>query len=126
MLQRLTRLCISRRWTVIAIWAAVLVGGFAAAPVLFSNLSTEAGVVDDSESVRASERLWRHAPSGTAAYAVVDGLAVDDPNLRSAVTSAADRLAALPGVKSVVTPWSGQGAVGSADARGVATDGRAV
>jgi len=125
-LQRLTRLCISRRWTVIAIWAAVLVGGFAAAPVLFSNLSTEAGVVDDSESVRASERLWRHAPSGTAAYAVVDGLAVDDPNLRSAVTSAADRLAALPGVKSVVTPWSGQGAVGSADARGVATDGRAV
>lgn len=124
MLQRLTRLCVRRRWTVIAIWAAVLVGGFAAAPVLFSNLSSEAGVVEDSESARASERLWRLAPSGTTAYAVVDGLAADDPDLRSAVTSTADRLAALPGVDSVVTPWSGQG--GRADSRGVATDGRAV
>lgn len=126
MLQRLTRLCVRRRWTVIAIWAAVLVGGLAAAPVLFSNLSTEAGVVDDSESARAAERLWRLAPSGTTAYAVVDGLAVDDPNLRSVVTSIADRLAALPGVESVVSPWSGQAEGAPADSRGVATDGRAV
>jgi RND superfamily putative drug exporter len=126
MMQRLTRLCVRRRWTVIAIWATVLVGGFAAAPVLFSNLSTEAGVVDNSESARASERLWRVAPSGTMVYAVVDGLAASDPNLRSTVTSTADRLAALRGVESVVTPWTGQGDEALSDSRGVAADGRAI
>jgi putative drug exporter of the RND superfamily len=114
-----------RRW-VLALWLAVLVAGFAAAPTLFGRLTSEAGSIDNSESERAAQAVFTAAPHGESIFAVADGRAVTDPGLRASVDRVAARLAALPAVASVQTPWTGVVAGGAAHADGVARDGRAV
>jgi hypothetical protein len=46
-----------RRW-VLALWLAVLVAGFAAAPTLFGRLTSEAGSIDNTESERAARAVF--------------------------------------------------------------------
>lgn len=114
-----------RRW-MLALWVAVLVAGFAAAPTMFGRLTTEAGSIDNSESQRAAQAVWQAAPSGEVIFAVADGRAATDPGLRASVDEAAARLAALPGVAGVTTPWTGVAAGRAAHSQAVARDGRAV
>ncbi|MGY1770849.1 MMPL family transporter [Blastococcus sp. SYSU D00813] len=117
-LPRLAAWCARHRRLVLLLWAAVLVGGVLSAPALFGRLSGEVGDVDGSEASRASELLRAAAPSGDTIAAVLDGRPAGE--LRPEVDRLAAELTALPGVASVVTPWSG------GDAGLVATDGRAV
>ena len=83
------------RGLVLALWLAVLVGGFAAAPSLFGALSSDVGDIDDTEAARADQALWDAAPTGEEIYAVVDGLPATDAALRQEVDTAARRLAAI-------------------------------
>ncbi len=106
------------RRLVLALWAAVLVGGVLCAPALFGRLSGEVGSIDGSDSERAAELLRATAPSGDTIVGVLDGLPAED--LRPEVDRLAGELTALPGVAAVATPWSDGGA------GLVATDGRAV
>ena len=111
----------------LALWVVVLVAGFAAAPVLFGRLTSEAGSIDDSESrARRSRRCGSAAPTGEVIYAVADGRAATDPGCARASTASPARLAALPGVASVTTPWTGVAAGGHPTPEAVARDGRAV
>ena len=126
MIARLTDLTLRHRRWVLAMWVAVLVSGFAAAPTLFGRLSSEAGSIDNSESQRAAQAVWEAAPSGEVIFAVADGRAATNPELRASVDGVAERLAALPGVASVTTPWTGADPGGAANAQAVARDGRAV
>jgi RND superfamily putative drug exporter len=123
LLSRLATACYRHRWIVVAAWAVVLAGGFAAAPALFGRLTSEVGTVDGSESRRAAQALWRAQPSGEEIFAVVDGRDADDPALRASVERVAGEVGALPGVAAVATPWHGSAA---ADPRAVARDGRAI
>ena len=126
MIARLTDLSLRHRRWVLALWVAVLVAGFAAAPALFGRLTSEAGSIDNSESERAAQAVWQAAPTGEVIYAVADGRAASDPGLRSSVDGVAARLATMPGVDGVTTPWTGVAAGAQPNARGVARDGRAV
>ena len=71
-----------RRW-VLALWLAVLVAGFAAAPTLFGRLTSEAGSIDNTESERAARAVFTAAPHGESIFAVADGRAATDPGLRA-------------------------------------------
>ncbi|WP_409329582.1 MMPL family transporter [Trujillonella humicola] len=117
-LPRLAAWCARHRRLVLLLWAAVLVGGVLSAPALFGRLSGDVGHIDGSESARAGELLREAAPGGSTIAAVLDGRPAGE--LRPEVDRLATELAALPGVASVVTPWSG------GDAGLVATDGEAV
>ena len=124
MLLRIASFSHHHRGLVLALWLAVLVGGFAAAPSLFGALSSDVGDIDDTESARAEQALWDAAPTGEEIYAVVDGLPATDDALRHEVDTAARRLDAIPGIADVRTPWSGGGE--APDPAAVATDGHAV
>ena len=126
MIARLTDLSLRHRRWVLALWVVVLLVGFAAAPVLFGRLTSEAGSIDNSESERAAQAIWQAAPSGEVIYAVADGRAASDPGLRSSVDGVATRLDTMPGVEGVTTPWTDVAAGAQPNARGVARDGRAV
>jgi RND superfamily putative drug exporter len=117
-LPRLAAWSARNRRLVLALWAAVLVGGVLCAPALFERLDGDVGSIDGSESDRASELLRSAAPSGETIAAVLDGNSA--AALRPAVDRLTDELSALPGVASVASPWSG----GSESL--IATDGRAV
>ncbi len=117
-LPRIAAWCARRRRLVLALWAAVLVGGILSAPALFERLSDDTGSVDGSESSRASELLRTAAPSGDTIAAVLDGRPAEE--MRPEVDRLATELQALPGVASVATPWAG------GDESLVATDGEAV
>ncbi|WP_051683497.1 MMPL family transporter [Blastococcus sp. URHD0036] len=118
LLPRLAAWSATHRRVVLALWAAVLLGGVLCAPALFGRLDGDVGSIDGSESERASELLWAAAPSGDTIAAVLDGRPA--ASLRPVVDRLAGELSALPGVASVATPWSGGGE------QLVATDGQAV
>jgi RND superfamily putative drug exporter len=126
MLIRLAATCMRHRRAVIATWVLFLVVGFACAPALFGRLESEVGTVDGTESQRASELLWRAAPSGEEIYAIADDVDVSDPELRAAVDRVAHTVAALPGVENVRTPWSAVPAGAPPHTAAVADDGRAI
>src|SRR5262245_12417914 len=114
MLQRLGRASIRHPRRALAVWFLAVVGSVAAAPVLFSSLTTDMAEGGGSESARADDRmgeLFDQLPPGTVEpegevlLAVVDGLAVDDPATESAVTAATDAISDLAGVASVLDPY---------------------
>jgi RND superfamily putative drug exporter len=123
MLTRLAATCMRHRRLVIATWALFLVAGFACAPALFGRLESDVGTIDGTESQRASELLWRAAPSGEEIYAIADDVDVRAPEVRAAADRVAATVGALPGVESVRTPWrlrrdrAGSGRVASPGAR---------
>jgi RND superfamily putative drug exporter len=126
MLRRLTAFSIRRRMTVTVIWAAVVVSSVLSAPALFGSLTSDVGDIENTESARAAEMLWRAAPSGESIFAVADGRDASDPGLRSSVAQTAADVAAIRGVDRVQTPWSASGPHGAPDPSGVSTDGMAV
>jgi RND superfamily putative drug exporter len=134
-LTRLASACARRAWIVVAVWIVVLIAGAVSAPVLFGRLTSEAGVLDDSESRRARQVLAEADPSGPQIYAVADGRSVDDPRLRASIEQVAATVRRHPGVAAVLTPWSSDssepasrpGAAQRAPApEAVSKDGRAV
>ena len=128
MLQRLGRASIRHPRRTLAVWFLAVVGSVAAAPVLFSSLTTDMGEGGSSESARADDRIdelfdqlppTAVEPEGEVLIAVVDGLAIDDPATEAAVTAATDAISGLPGVAEVLDPYR------APDAGLRATDGEA-
>jgi RND superfamily putative drug exporter len=114
MLQRLGRASIRHPRRALAVWLLAVVASVAAAPVLFSSLTTDMGEGGSSESARADDRMDELfnrlppaavEPEGAALIAVVDGLAIDDPATEAAVTAATDAISSLPGVAAVLDPY---------------------
>ncbi|NKY11025.1 MMPL family transporter [Cellulomonas hominis] len=110
----LARFCYGRRRLVVLAWVVALVGLAVAALGAGSAFRT-ATALPDSESSRAYALLAEAgAGSGDTARGTVvwrtDGVAVDDPAVRADVEAMLDRIAALPGVQGVVSPYSPEGA----------------
>jgi putative drug exporter of the RND superfamily len=92
------------RWSVIGVWAAILVLGFTVGGTVFQHLSEAQGSTS-AESVRGMEELAKHGPTGPGIVAVVDGAPVDAAKVEAAVRRAADEVAAQPFVTDVVTAY---------------------
>ncbi|HET6317451.1 MAG TPA: MMPL family transporter, partial [Chloroflexota bacterium] len=94
------------RWFVLGVWLVVLLGaGIGLAPRAPKALQTGGFLVPDSESTQAAE-LLDHAFDGAnrnnlSVIFRLGSATVDDDLVRSQITSAEARLAALPGVRRV-------------------------
>jgi putative drug exporter of the RND superfamily len=105
MFQSVSEFVVRRRRAVMAIWVAVIVAGLVAGGGVMSRLSPSFDGDASMESVQVMERLEELGFSGLDAVAIVEGDA-DDPAVRSDVEAAADDIAAIDGVTSVMTYWS--------------------
>ena len=118
-MSRLGRLVVRRRRVVLLLWAAFLVATAAVGSSAFSVLSSDFGAGSSTESGRVAQQLDDLATTGGQVAIVADGIAVDDRQVRRAVTTGLAPIAGLDGVLDVADPWS------SDDPALRATDGRA-
>ncbi|WP_024285555.1 MMPL family transporter [Cellulomonas sp. KRMCY2] len=107
----LARWCYRRRRVVLAVWIAALIGLMAA---VFSagTAFTTAAQLPDSESSTAYALIAEAGADGTSVGNVVwrtDGVAIDDPAVEQQVAAMLAEVAAVPGVESVTSPYSGAG-----------------
>ncbi|WTW93104.1 MMPL family transporter [Streptomycetaceae bacterium NBC_01309] len=120
-----------RAWFAVALWLVVAVGGFALGSAVFGRLTTSVGTAPGSESDRAADAVARIdtttaqeagevTGTGETVTAVIGGRDTGDPDFAAQVRSAADRARALPGVVSVVDPYTSPAALPPAH------DGRSV
>ena len=105
MLQKLSQFVVRRRRRVLAIWAVLLVAGVLAGGSVMSRLSTEFSGDSSMESIQVTERLEDLGYSALDAVAIIDG-DIEDPAVAAEVTAAADDVAGIDGVASVMTYWS--------------------
>jgi RND superfamily putative drug exporter len=112
MLQRLAAWCYRRRWRVLAAWVVAL--------VLVSFLGARVGStfsqgfsLSDTESHRASALLESRFPAragdeGQIVFAATHGVA--DPAVQARMQELFDRVADVPGVTAVASPYAAEGA----------------
>ncbi|WP_159469861.1 MMPL family transporter [Streptomyces caniferus] len=124
----LARWCLRRRIVVIVLWLAVLAGAAAAAGVAGSAYSNNYEV-PGTESGRASALLDRAFPgqSGDSDTLVwhTDSGTVRSAAVRKTMTRTLEKVAALPGVAEVHSPYGGPGArpSGGQGAQQISRDG---
>ena len=118
MMSSFAALVVRRRWTVIGLWALLLVAVGALTPGL-SALTSDFGAGTSTESGRVTASLDRLAETGGEIAVIADGISVDDPKTERSLTQGLSAIAAIDGVIAVADPWS----TGSDVLR--ASDGRA-
>ncbi|THA25727.1 MMPL family transporter [Streptomyces sp. RKND-216] len=129
-LERVAAFSHRRRWTALALWAAVLIGVQAAAGVVSSDYRNDFSL-PGTESQQALETLQGHgaAQAGDTVQIVLhdeDGLAA--PGTERRVEAVLDDVRALDGVAQVRSPYQDRGAVSDDGTLAYATvtlDGRA-
>ncbi|MEV6207803.1 MMPL family transporter [Kitasatospora sp. NPDC051914] len=115
-LAALGRACYRHRRWVLAFWALILAAGVLIGGRVFES-SVAGGGTGGSEAARGTAVVQAADPVKGTVTAVVDGAPVSDRAVRTAVTTAADDLAHLPGVSSVADAYSGAPGMASADGR---------
>ncbi len=109
LLARLGALAHRRRWTVVAVWLAVLVAGGAGAATLAGETTTSFSI-PGQESTVALERISEEfgaADSGASAQVVVrapEGTTLTDPTQAAELQQLVTDLGTLPGVASASDP----------------------
>jgi RND superfamily putative drug exporter len=110
LLYRLGRFSYRRAWIIIGIWIALVItvlgGGLA-----LGGQSQESYVIPGTESQEALDRLSAVFPAVAGASVQVvsevpKGASVNDPAYTAAIDKQADALAAIPGIDTVVSPFS--------------------
>jgi RND superfamily putative drug exporter len=120
-LARVSRYCVDHRRTVILTWIVVAVGALALSSALGSRYATNFSL-PGTESQRATDLLKRDFPaqagdSDQIVFAARHGK-VTDPAVRARITPMLGRVAQLPHVTAVISPY------GAAGGRAVSADGR--
>ncbi len=105
MLSALGRLCVRRRWYVLAIWTVLLSLGVAFGSQVFAR-TTESRGPTTYEASQGFAALEDAQPGGGTVSGLVDGVAVDDPAVRDAVQRSAGALRDVPGVLRVDDPYA--------------------
>ena len=110
----LTRWCIAHRRRVVAAWIAIAIGATALATAVGRNYSTNFSL-PGTEAQRVSDLLSREFPSqggdiDTIVFHTSSG-SVRDPAVRAAITPLLTRVATMPHVASVLSPYSQAGAL---------------
>ncbi|MGW4650029.1 MMPL family transporter [Kitasatospora sp. NPDC004289] len=115
-LAALGRFCFRRRRWVLGLWAVVLVLGVLIGGKVFEG-TVSATDAKGSESSAGAAVLAQADPSRGTVTAVVDGVQVTDPAVKSAVTDATSVIGKLPGVLSVADTYGSDGALSAADGK---------
>ncbi|MDQ1513406.1 MAG: putative drug exporter of the superfamily [Microbacteriaceae bacterium] len=122
-LYRLGRLATARPWTIIGVWAllvvAFCVGGFGLGGKLADSFT-----IPGTESQAALDRLdavFPQAAGGSARVLVIapEGARIDDPDAKRAIASTVSAIGRIDGVESATSPFSAYAT------RGRSADGRA-
>src|SRR4051794_1681262 len=92
------------RWTVLAVWLVVAVGGFMASGKVFDGLSSNQGA-GSLESIQGYHVLDRESTAGGTVIGEVKNIDPASPAVRTAVGTTATDLATIPGVRGVATPF---------------------
>jgi putative drug exporter of the RND superfamily len=112
-LARIARWCAGHRKTVLATWVAALVGVLAVSSAVGTNYANSSSS-GDTESQRATDLLKRDFPTqaGDTDQIVLHARAgkVTDPGIRSRVAPMLAKVAHLPHVTGVVSPYTKAGA----------------
>lgn len=115
-LAALGRFCHRHRRWVVGFWVMVLALGVLIGGRVFEGTVAGTGA-GGSESDRGTSVVAAADPSAGTVTAVVDGPAVTDPAVRSAVTAASADLGKLAGVASVADTYSAGPSLASSDGR---------
>ncbi|GAA3279992.1 MMPL family transporter [Dactylosporangium vinaceum] len=107
------------RWVVVGFWLAVTVAGAVFGGGLFDRLAATGTNRADSESAVGQRHIDEVAPTGALVFAVIEGLEPYDPGLVASVSTAAQEVRAMPGVREVNDLYTGQGGQIGADNRSV-------
>ncbi len=121
MVAGLGRWCFRRRWWVLAIWLIAMVAGGVSVGPVFHGLSGS-NVPASLESVHANALLRSNATGSGSVVGIVDRVDPASSTVRDAVRATTATLSGIPGVTSVLTPYSG----GPRAAGQVARDGHAI
>ncbi|MCU1514293.1 MAG: family transporter [Microbacteriaceae bacterium] len=110
LLYRLGRFAYRRAWIVIGVWV-LLIAGILGGSIALGGQTQESFAIPGTESQNALDRLEAVFPSvaGASAQAIVvvpDGASVNDPVYTAAITSMDAAIEKIPGIDSVVSPFS--------------------
>jgi RND superfamily putative drug exporter len=111
---RLARFCFQHRRKVIAAWLLILVVSLGVSHAVGSKFNSNFNLPNtDSQATVAllSKNFPAASGEGDQVVVVADhGQTVQSPAVKTAVTAALDRVAKVPGVENVVSPYSSAGA----------------
>jgi RND superfamily putative drug exporter len=108
-LSTLARAATRRPLTVICLWVVFLLLGFGLGTGVFGKLSDDVPDVPGTESELGHQYLNRTDPAGESVTAVVEGVAVSEPGLRSQVERAVADVRRIAGVAAVPDPYTTHG-----------------
>jgi RND superfamily putative drug exporter len=111
---RLARWCFRRRRFVLAAWLLLLVTTLGAARAAGSSFDSDLSL-PGTDSQAAVQLLTAHFPAAAGegdqiVFQTAPGQTIASPPVRAAVTGALARVAALPGIASVTSPYAPAGA----------------
>jgi putative drug exporter of the RND superfamily len=106
MFQSLGRFTYRHRRAVITVWLVVLVVGMALTGTVMSQLNAQPGGQAALESTRVAQLLDGLTDRGVDVVAVVDGIDLASPTVRDALHRTVADVAAVPGVRNVVHPFT--------------------
>ena len=107
--------CVRHRLWVVLIWLAALIGASVASQAVGTAYSNSFSL-PHTESTEAIALLQASAPSQAGdqeqiVFQTSDGKKVSDPEVQAAVTTMLDKVAAVPHVTKVTSPYSPEGAL---------------
>ena len=110
LLYRLGRFSYRRSWIIIGVWLILLIGILGGSAAL-GGKTQESFAIPGTESQNALDRLSAVFPSvaGASAQAVVEvpaGASVNDASFKAAIEKMDAEITKIPGVDSVLTPYS--------------------
>ncbi|MEB0202188.1 MMPL family transporter [Cryobacterium sp. 5I3] len=110
LLYRIGHFAYKRAWLVIGVWALLLVG-ILGGGIALGGKTAESFAIPGTESQDAIDQLAAVFPQAAGAsvqvvYRTPDGASVNTEPYKTAITDMATELEAVPGVVSVITPYS--------------------
>src|SRR6478672_11782591 len=119
LLYRLGHFASRRRWAVLIVWLALLIG-LGGAAAAFSGTMTSSFSIPGTKAQAALDQLGEKIPgagdaTGRIVFAAPEGKTLADPAYQEAIGTVVDQAKQLPGVTNVVDPTT---------ARTISPDGR--
>ena len=112
LLYRLGRFATHRRWVVLGIWLALLLG-LGGAAAAFSGTMTSSFTIPGTQAQAALDQLGERIPgagdaTGRIVFAAPEGQTLTEPQYQKAIGAVVSQAAGLPGVTNVIDPSTGR------------------
>src|SRR6478752_4373629 len=112
LLYRLGHFAARRRWAVLVVWLALLLG-MGAAAVAFSGTMTSSFSIPGTQAQAALDQLGEKIPgagdaTGRIVFAAPEGKTLAEPAYQQAIANVVEQARELPGVTAVIDPATGR------------------